>query len=85
MMLPADPTHMNDARAEWANEALRVFARRTGLALPEDAYEAVSDLIADLRHWWDRHGNEDSTWCDVLRTATSHYYYETDPENESAE
>lgn len=49
-----EPT--NDDRAAWAEEALRAFCLATGVDTTENA---VSDLIADLGHWCDRH-----TYCD---------------------
>ncbi len=72
----------NDDRAAWANRALQLFADRTGLVLPRDTYEAASDLVADLQHWWDRHGVEDATWEDVIAAASNHYNFEAQPDNE---
>lgn len=40
----------NNERAEWADEALKVFARRTGLNLEVEADDAIGDLICDLLH-----------------------------------
>jgi hypothetical protein len=70
LLLPPDPEGMNDNRAAWAGEALVVFMLATG-ADPEDA---VSDLIADLGHWCDRH---DISFEEELRRARFHYEAET--------
>jgi hypothetical protein len=43
---------MNDARAQWAGEALNHFRDTTGSG-PE---YALGDLLCDLRHWCDRNG-----------------------------
>jgi hypothetical protein len=50
----------NDDRALWAEAALLAFAQRTGLAKEivgdkEDPFFIISDLLADLAHWCDRH------------------------------
>lgn len=52
--LPPDPEGMNDARAGWAERALSEFMRATGT----DREDAICDLIADLRHWADRNGQD---------------------------
>jgi hypothetical protein len=49
--LPADPEGMNDDRAKWAMKPLFAFMKETGVD-PEDA---ISDLVADLMHYCDRH------------------------------
>jgi hypothetical protein len=51
--LPPDPENMNDDRASWAEVALQAFMDETGTD-PEDA---ISDLIADLKHLCDRKGD----------------------------
>jgi hypothetical protein len=50
-LLPPDPEGMNDRRSAWAGQAIAAFMRATGT----DLEDAVSDLIANLRHWCDRH------------------------------
>lgn len=47
-----EPT--NTDRAEWAEEALQVFMKRTG----SDIDTAVGDLLADLMHWCDTHAGK---------------------------
>lgn len=75
MSLPADPEELNDARAMWAEVALRAFTDETGLDIEADGWDtAICDLIADLRHLADRH---DVTWCAVLDRADNHYSEET--------
>ena len=39
----------NSARAQWADEAVRVFMTRTG----SDLEDCLCDLLADLMHWAD--------------------------------
>ena len=43
---------LNSDRAEWAEAALLTFMEQTGV---DGDREAVSDLIADLGHYCDRH------------------------------
>ena len=50
MTLPPDPEGMNDARAEWADEAIKTFVKRTGT----DFEDSLGDLLCDLMHWSDR-------------------------------
>jgi hypothetical protein len=69
---PPDPERRNDRRADWAHTVLREFQRLTGA----DTEDAVSDLLADLLHWCDRHGQDFDT---ELRRARNHYDIETDP------
>jgi hypothetical protein len=69
----------NDDRASWAEAALLVFAQRTGLAKKrigdrEDPFLIVSDLLADLAHWCDRHQVD---LQDALGYAVRHYRAET--------
>lgn len=52
--LPPDPERLNDKRAGWAGNALNAFIGDTGVD-PEDC---VADLIANLRHWCDRNGQD---------------------------
>jgi hypothetical protein len=68
--LPTDPDELNADRARWAAAALAEFRRQTGA----DLEDAVSDLLADLMHWCDRHGQ---TFGDELRRARGHYEAET--------
>jgi len=69
--IPPDPEGLNDDRAAWAGDAIDAFARTTGVDDPDDA---VSDLIADLRHWCDRNGVE---FEEAVRRAAHHYETET--------
>ena len=69
--LPPDPEQKNDQRANWAHSVLLEFRGLTGA----DAEDAVSDLLADLLHWCDRHGQDFDT---ELRRARNHYDFETD-------
>jgi hypothetical protein len=52
--LPPDPEGMNDRRAAWAGQAIAAFIAATGT----DQEDAVCDLLADLMHWCDRHGQD---------------------------
>jgi len=72
-ILPPDPEHMNDRRAEWAAEALRGFQCETGT----DNDHAMTDLLCDLMHWCDRHNSDFDA---ALSTARMHYEAETAPE-----
>ena len=54
--LPPDPEELNDARAMWAEAALRTFADVSGLDIEADGWDtAICNLVADLRHLADRH------------------------------
>jgi len=69
----------NDERASWAEAALLSFAQRTGLAKEmlgdkEDPFLIVSDLLADLAHWCDRHNVDLPS---ALVHAARHYDAET--------
>lgn len=68
--LPADPEDQNDDRSGWAEVAIKAFMKETGT----DAEDAVSDLLADLAHYCDRHGLE---LGHELCRAMSHYGEET--------
>lgn len=68
--LPADPDGMNDNRAGWAERAVAAFQYAT-MADDEDA---LSDLLADLRHWTDRNGQD---WQAQLDRAMRNYEAET--------
>lgn len=70
----------NDDRALWAEVALLAFGQRTGLLMErigdkEDAFFIVSDLLADLAHWCDRHKVEMPS---ALLHAAQHYWSETE-------
>ena len=70
----------NGERALWAEAALLVFAQRTGMAKEmigdsEDLFLIVSDLLADLGHWCDRHNVDLPS---ALVHAAQHYHAETD-------
>jgi hypothetical protein len=69
--IPPDPEEMNDLRAHWAGSALRDFRENTGT----DLEDAVSDLLTDLMHWCDRHGQD---FEHELRRACLHYEAETE-------
>ncbi len=68
--LPPDPEGMNDHRSAWAGEAIATFMLATGT----DLEDAVSDLLADIRHWCDRH---DIDFDVELGRAVAHYEAET--------
>jgi len=68
--LPPDPEAMNGKRAEWAACALASFRSATG----SDEADAVCDLLCDLMHWCDRHGQE---FSHELARAQDHYQAET--------
>lgn len=72
--LPPDPEGMNDRRSAWADEAITAFMLATGT----DLEDAVSDLIADLGHWCDRH---DIDFDRELARAAFHYEAETLDDN----
>jgi hypothetical protein len=69
----------NDDRALWAEAALLAFAQRTGLGKEivgdkEDRFFIISDLLADLAHWCNRHEVDLSA---ALIHAAQHYRAET--------
>lgn len=68
--LPPDPEGMNDRRAGWAAEGLTTFRSATGVDEPD----AVCDLLTDLMHWCDRHGQD---FDSELERARDHYDAET--------
>jgi hypothetical protein len=67
---------MNGERAQYADNAITAFQ----LTTRTDIQDAVSDLLADLMHWCDRHGME---FEDELNRGRMHYLAET-ADNESA-
>ena len=69
-LLPADPEGQNEERARWAEAALSEFRVQTGA----DIEDAVSDLLADLMHWCDRHEQDFDL---ELQRAQGHYEIET--------
>lgn len=73
--LPPDPEGRNDDRASWAGQAVKAFQNATGT----DDEDALSDLLADLRHWADRQNYDFEA---ALLRAQDHYEAETaaDPE-----
>jgi len=76
----ADERNANDERSSWAEAALLVFAQRTRMAEEmvgdkEDPFFIVSDLLADLAHWCDRHQVDLPS---ALTHAAQHYLAETD-------
>ena len=69
----------NDERASWAEVALLAYGQRTGVAGEQvgddgDQFLIVSDLLADLGHWCDRH---DVNMRSALAHAAKHYHAET--------
>jgi hypothetical protein len=71
--LPPDPEEMNNDRADWAHAAILEFAMQTG----SDGPDLLSDLLADLMHWADRHGlNFDGE----VERGRNHYDEETLPD-----
>jgi hypothetical protein len=68
--LPPDPEGMNDARAEWANEAIKTFMAKTGT----DLEDSLGDLLCDLLHWSDRNNFDFDL---ALDRARGHYTEET--------
>jgi hypothetical protein len=68
-ILPPDPDRRNDKRAEFAQAALDAYRAITG----SDATDAPPDLLGDLMHWADRHGDFE----DALERARQHYAAET--------
>jgi hypothetical protein len=68
--LPPDLDEMNEYCAECAAAALLIFQNLTN----SDREDAVSDLLADLMHWCDRHGRN---FDNELRRALYHYEEET--------
>ena len=80
MTEPSKEGPSNDDRAHWAEAALLAFAQRTGLAKDmvvdkEDSFFIISDLLADLAHWCDRHEVDLPA---ALIHAGQHYRAETD-------
>ncbi len=59
----------NTARAQWADEAVRVFMTRTG----SDLEDCLCDLLADLMHWADKCQFDFSA---AFRRACDHYVAE---------
>ncbi len=79
IILQCDEGIPNDDRASWAEAALLAFAQRTGMAKEmvgdkEDTFFIVSDLLADLGHWCDRHRLD---LAEALAHAGHHYSTET--------
>jgi hypothetical protein len=68
--LPPDPEGMNDARAAWADEAIRTFMTTTGT----DFEDSLGDLLCDLMHWSDRNNFDFKL---ALDRARGHYLEET--------
>jgi hypothetical protein len=69
-IIPPDPDRENDDRSKWAEAAVREFVLTTGA----DLCDAVSDLLADIMHWCDRH---DIDFDHELERAKGHYHDET--------
>lgn len=67
---------MNRDRAEWAEAALLGFMEQTGV---DGDREAVSDLIADLGHYCDRHQLD---FIPLVERAIGHWRIEqSDPDS----
>ena len=69
----------NADRATWAEAALLAFGQQTGLLKEsvgdnEDPFFIISDLLADLAHWCDRHQVDLPS---ALIHAARHYQAET--------
>ena len=56
----------NSARAQWADEAVRVFMTRTEC----DQEDCLCDLLADLMHWADKC---EFDFAAALDRASDHY------------
>jgi hypothetical protein len=59
----------NFARAQWADEAVRVFMTRTAC----DLEDSLCDLLADLMHWADQCNFD---FAAALELASDHYTME---------
>lgn len=68
--LPPDPEEMDDERAQCADNAISAFQLWTRT----DIEDALSDLLADLMHWSDRHGFD---FNHELARGRGHYKSET--------
>ncbi len=68
----SDPEDMNDDRSHWAGIALAQFVETTGT----DPEMALKDLLTDLMHWCDRHGE---SFTSVLDSSTRSYQEEISP------
>jgi hypothetical protein len=69
-ILPPDPEGMNGRRSMWAAHALSTFQTVTRTEIED----SLSDLLADLMHWADRH---DFDFNHELQRGLSHYEAET--------
>lgn len=70
MKLPPDPDRMNEARSNWAAEALDAFQAETST----DDEDLLPDLLCDLMHWCDRNPTDFEA---ALARARSNYQGET--------
>jgi len=59
----------NSARAQWADEAVRVFMTRTAC----DLEDSLGDLLCDLMHWADKYNFD---FAAALDRASDHYTVE---------
>jgi hypothetical protein len=78
--MPSGEGITNGERAAWAEIALLAFGQKTGLLKErigdtEDPFFIISDLLADLAHWCDRHQVDLPS---ALTHAAQHYLAETD-------
>jgi len=73
-----DPDEKNEARAEWAQEALELFQQLTGT----DDCDAIADLLCDIRHLCD-HDKRFGSWADALdRVLVTNCHYEAETSKE---
>jgi len=77
LVLPPDPEGMNEARAERAETVIDAYMAADD-AMGDDVTSLV-DLLADLRHWCDRH---QVSFEDALASSYNHYQAETEGESE---
>lgn len=68
-----DPDNMNEARAEWAGQAVAAFM----VATRTDPENALGDLLCDLMHWASKNGQN---FDETLDRARRGYAMETSPE-----
>lgn len=75
MTLPPDPEGMNEARAQWAGEAIEAFKAITGA----DDDTALKDLLCDLMHLCDREPSRFGHFVEEHADAVTYYRDETAP------
>jgi hypothetical protein len=72
-VLPPDPGGENGKRSRSAHAAILAFEK----ARPVDRCDAVADLLCNLAHWLDRHGETGMDFGKALNRARGHYAAET--------